>query len=269
MLAAAVTYSKGDNEGLRRQLEDEAALIMLDQPPSVAGSQTASNRLFTAHMDIDTAAYLRSFARRRDHEVLYGITPVPSVQSGHREGFRSSREGPEGLEPLLSLGASGVGDDQGFDDGIPSDSRSRSGYTPPRTQRSGFLERHSPRSAANSRNVVGGSPVSSAGASNDHTLAKNLLSAFSRTGDHGIAGAEEQELQQVIVGAGEPPTHAAAAAANTQGPQLVVAGGFTGAATDAPISSHHVSPGGETQTAGAVELAPAAATVSAAADDGQ
>ncbi|KAF6261164.1 hypothetical protein COO60DRAFT_1625484 [Scenedesmus sp. NREL 46B-D3] len=91
LVLAAVTYSKGDNERQRRQLQDEAALIMLDRPPSVAGSlasgahAAASSRRFTAHMDIDAAAYLRSFARdsfrnQRERERLYGITPVPSLR---------------------------------------------------------------------------------------------------------------------------------------------------------------------------------------------
>eukprot|EP00878_Enallax_costatus_P025478 GHUV01027258.1.p1 GENE.GHUV01027258.1~~GHUV01027258.1.p1 ORF type:complete len:592 (+),score=138.06 GHUV01027258.1:341-2116(+) len=112
LVLAALTYSRGDNERLRKQMEDEAALIMLDQPPSVAGSVT-SNRIFTAHMDIDTAAYLRSFARRRDHEdMIYGITPVPSIRdgSGYGDGFRSARESREGLEPLLRAGVSGSGE---------------------------------------------------------------------------------------------------------------------------------------------------------------
>lgn len=96
-------------------MENEAALIMLDQPPSVAGSVT-SNRIFTAHMDIDTASYLRSFARRRNQDdMVYGITPVPSFRSGsgHRDGCRSSQESREGLEPLLSTGLSGVGEGLG------------------------------------------------------------------------------------------------------------------------------------------------------------
>uniref|UniRef100_A0A383VYR8 EamA domain-containing protein n=1 Tax=Tetradesmus obliquus TaxID=3088 RepID=A0A383VYR8_TETOB len=86
LVLAAVTYSKGDNERQRRQLQDEAALIMMDRPPSVAGSfasgaHAAAGRRFTAHMDIDAAAYLRSLARgsfRDQRERLYGITPVPS-----------------------------------------------------------------------------------------------------------------------------------------------------------------------------------------------
>lgn len=83
--AAAITYSRGDNERWRRQLEAEAALIFADMPfgggsraASVTGSMAGSYRPFTANMDIDSAAFLRSsqgvFGRGR--ESAYGVTPT-------------------------------------------------------------------------------------------------------------------------------------------------------------------------------------------------
>jgi len=118
LFAAAVTYSKGDSEGLRKQLQDEADLIMMDQPPSVAGSFSWHSgrqaHRFTAHMDIDSAAYLGSFRRGRDRDgVEYGITPISAsfnfandsslsgrqrLLAGHEPSLASSRESVGGME---------------------------------------------------------------------------------------------------------------------------------------------------------------------------
>ncbi|WIA40486.1 hypothetical protein OEZ86_013840 [Tetradesmus obliquus] len=104
LVLAAVTYSKGDNERQRRQLQDEAALIMMDRPPSVAGSfasgaHAAAGRRFTAHMDIDAAAYLRSLARgsfrdQREREMVYRFQDSP--------GQGSTLNASHHLEALLS-----------------------------------------------------------------------------------------------------------------------------------------------------------------------
>jgi hypothetical protein len=87
--AAAITYSRGDNERLRRQLEAEAALIFADMPPgggwssrapSVTGSLAGSAYRFTANMDIDSAAFLRSSQGPFGRSV-YGVTPTASNAS--------------------------------------------------------------------------------------------------------------------------------------------------------------------------------------------
>lgn len=87
--AAAITYSRGDNERLRRQLEAEAALIFADMPPgggwssrapSVTGSLAGSSYRFTANMDIDSAAFLRSSQGPFGRSV-YGVTPTASNAS--------------------------------------------------------------------------------------------------------------------------------------------------------------------------------------------
>lgn len=69
LLCSTFVFSRGDNERLRSQMEYEAAIIMLDQPPpwsppSVAGSMYSGSRgRFTATMDIDTASIIRGATR--------------------------------------------------------------------------------------------------------------------------------------------------------------------------------------------------------------
>lgn len=84
---AAITYSRGDSERWRRQLEAEAALIFADMPPGGAGGGGSGSRAasvasssgyrpypFTANMDIDSAAFLSSVQRPRMRD--YGVTPT-------------------------------------------------------------------------------------------------------------------------------------------------------------------------------------------------
>lgn len=113
--AAAITYSRGDNERWRRQLAAEAALIFADMPPfgggaaaagggsraaSVAASSAAagSYRPFTANMDIDSVAFLRSSQGagygggrwRRGGDSLYGVTPISHASPLRRRDSGSS-----------------------------------------------------------------------------------------------------------------------------------------------------------------------------------
>lgn len=173
-------------------MEEEAALIMLDQPPSVAASN-APNRFFTTHMDIDTAAYLRSFARQRDNEVLYGITPVPSVQgpeSSYREGLRNSREGREGLEPLLSPGASGLWEDQGSGQQLdPASQSSTLGSRPSTGGRQWSRVLRWPGSQASQALAASDAP-------GGHVV--NLEAAFED--NRQTTGQQEQELREIMSG---------------------------------------------------------------------
>jgi hypothetical protein len=86
-LPAALTYSRGDSERWRRQLEAEAAVIMADQPPgsyTSAGShghQHAGRHVLTAHtMDMPSSL---GWSGRGG---LYGITPVSGRGSLLRAG---------------------------------------------------------------------------------------------------------------------------------------------------------------------------------------
>jgi hypothetical protein len=94
--AAALTYSRGDSERWRRQLEAEAALVFADMPPGPGSTRASltesfgrgSYRPFTANMDIDSASMLRSSqgCYGGGREPLYGITPTSYASPLRRRG---------------------------------------------------------------------------------------------------------------------------------------------------------------------------------------
>jgi hypothetical protein len=94
--AAALTYSRGDSERWRRQLQVEAALIFADMPPGLGSTRASTTesfgrgsfRPFTANMDIDSALMLRSSQGLYGggREPLYGITPTSYASPLRRRG---------------------------------------------------------------------------------------------------------------------------------------------------------------------------------------
>lgn len=122
LCAAALTYSRGDNERWRRQLEAEAALIFADMPPgggsraaSISASMAGSYRPFTANMDIDSAAFLRSSQRpfgRTPRDAVYGVTPVSHTSPLRRYGSNEASLGRSRSSSALLGGSPEEGCDE-------------------------------------------------------------------------------------------------------------------------------------------------------------